>query len=207
MTAAPQPAQSIVNADGSIREATTDVAERPEFADRKATKVIDGVTITGWFTEDFTLAELKTLRARERLPSLRPANTAFDGQLEVPTFVEVLALLAAENAARAARGLSAIGVYPETKHPTHFRSINLPLEDALLAGLDDARAASAEKASQPKPQETELRTARRVSSGPRRSVWTAQYKRRAWSTPWALGSRSESGAGSPSSSASPCSLR
>ena len=60
---------AIVNADGSIREATTDVAERPEFADRKTTKVIDGVTLTGWFTEDFTLAELKTLRAKERLPN------------------------------------------------------------------------------------------------------------------------------------------
>ncbi|MEN9705623.1 MAG: hypothetical protein RLZZ393_1502 [Pseudomonadota bacterium] len=115
---------------------TTDVAAHAEFASRRRTQTIDGRSVTGWFTEDFTLAELKTLRARERLPSLRPANTAFDGQLEVPTFVEVLALLAAENAVRAARGLSAIGVYPETKHPTHFRSINLPLEDALLAALD-----------------------------------------------------------------------
>jgi len=80
---------AILNADGSIKEATTDVAERPEFADRKTTKVIDGVSITGWFTEDFTLAELKTLRARERIPQLRAANTRFDNMFEVPTLDEI----------------------------------------------------------------------------------------------------------------------
>ena len=115
---------------------TTDVAAHPEFASSHRTQLIDGRVVSGWFTEDFTLAELKTLRARERLPSLRPANVAFDGQFDVPTFDEVLAFLAAENAARAIRGLSAIGVYPETKHPTHFRSIGLPLEEALLDALD-----------------------------------------------------------------------
>lgn len=115
---------------------TTDVAAHPEFASRRRTQLIDGRVVSGWFTEDFTLAELKTLRARERLPELRPANTAFDGLFDVPSFDEVLAFLAAENAARASRGLPAVGVYPETKHPTHFRSIGLPLEDSLLDALD-----------------------------------------------------------------------
>ena len=73
---------------------TTDVADHPEFADRKTTKVIDGVSYTGWFTDDFTLAELKTLRATERIPDLRPANTAYDGRFEVPTFDEILDLAA-----------------------------------------------------------------------------------------------------------------
>jgi glycerophosphoryl diester phosphodiesterase len=97
---------------------TTNVAAHPEFADRKATKTIDGQSITGWFTEDFTLAEIKTLRARERLGQLRPANAAFDGQFEVATFDEILAL------AKAAK----VGVYPELKHPTHFTKIGLPME-------------------------------------------------------------------------------
>src|SRR5688572_21711089 len=76
---------------------TTDVANHPEFASRRVTKVIDNVTVTGWFTEDFTLAELKTLRARERLPALRPQNTAFDGQFEIPTLEEVIALAQREG--------------------------------------------------------------------------------------------------------------
>jgi glycerophosphoryl diester phosphodiesterase len=110
---------------------TTDVAQHPEFADRQTTKVIDGVSVTGWFTEDFTLAELKTLRARERLPQIRPQNTAYDGQFEIPTFQEVLDLrkrLSGELG-------RPIGVYPETKHPTYFRSIGLPLEGALVRAL------------------------------------------------------------------------
>ena len=69
---------------------TTDVADHPEFADRKTTKVIDGTSLTGWFTEDFTLAELRTLRAIERIPDIRPANTAFDGLYRIPTFQEVI---------------------------------------------------------------------------------------------------------------------
>src|SRR5688572_23271752 len=81
---------------------TTDVAVRPEFAARKTTKTIDGESITGWFTEDFTLAELKTLRARERLPALRTANTRYDGAFSIPTFDEVLDLVAAADAQRAA---------------------------------------------------------------------------------------------------------
>ena len=72
--------------------ATTNVADHPEFADRRTTKMIDGIAVTGWFTEDFTLAELKTLRAKERLPDVRPANTAFDGLYQIPTFQEVIDL-------------------------------------------------------------------------------------------------------------------
>jgi glycerophosphoryl diester phosphodiesterase len=108
---------------------TTDVAQHPEFAARQRTQTIDGETLRGWFTEDFTLAELKTLRARERLPALRPQNCAFDGQFTVPTFEEILQL--AVDAGRR-RGGSRIGVYPETKHPAHFRAIGLPLEQAVL---------------------------------------------------------------------------
>ena len=105
---------------------TTDVAAR--FPSRKTTKVIDGDTITGWFTEDFTLAELRTVRARERLPM---RSKAHDGEELIPTFDEVLAL--ADSAGKS-RGRS-VGVYPETKHPTYFRSIGLPLEPPLLASL------------------------------------------------------------------------
>jgi glycerophosphoryl diester phosphodiesterase len=106
---------------------TTDVAEHPEFADRRTTKTIDGERVTGWFTEDFTLAELKRLRARERLPQLRPANTAHDGRDTIPTLAEIIAL--ARSAGRT------VGIYPETKHPSYFRSIGLPLEERLLAVL------------------------------------------------------------------------
>lgn len=113
---------------------TTDVANHPEFAARKTTKTIDGEAMTGWFTEDFTLAELKTLRAKERLPLLRPANMAFDGQYEIPTLAEIIAL-AKSASARTGR---TIGIYPETKHPSYFRSIGLPLEPVLLAALNEA---------------------------------------------------------------------
>ena len=105
---------------------TTDVASRADFADRKATKTIDGASVTGWFTEDFTLAELKTLRARERLPELR--GTANDGRFEIPTLDEIIALAKARG----------VGIYPETKHPTYFAAISLPLEAKLVAALDAA---------------------------------------------------------------------
>jgi len=114
---------------------TTDVAAHPEFASRHRTQFIDGEPVTGWFTEDFTLAELRALRARERLPLLRVANTAFDGHFDIPTFDEILALLARTNATRAAQGLPVVGVYPETKHPTHFANLGLALEPPLLAAL------------------------------------------------------------------------
>ncbi|MEO9470769.1 glycerophosphodiester phosphodiesterase [Parasphingorhabdus sp.] len=110
---------------------TTDVADRPEFADRKTTKTIDGTEFTGWFTEDFTLAELKTLLAKERLPELRDANTAFDGQFQIPTFEEVLDLLKLHQAETGNR----IGVYPETKHPGYFAGIGLPHDKPLLSLL------------------------------------------------------------------------
>ena len=90
---------------------TTDVADHPRFARRRTRKVIDGVALEGWFTEDFTLAELKTLRARERIPDIRPANTRFDRQFEIPTFDEILAMIRALDAQRAAaaRRLAALG--------------------------------------------------------------------------------------------------
>jgi glycerophosphoryl diester phosphodiesterase len=105
---------------------TTDVASHPEFASRRTTKVIDGTPITGWFTEDFTLAELKTLRAKERLPQLRPDNVALDGLYQIPTFQEVIDL-AKRNG---------VGIYPETKHPTYFDSIGKSLEEPFVATLN-----------------------------------------------------------------------
>lgn len=113
---------------------TTDVADHPEFAGRKTSKQIDGESVTGWFTEDFTLAELKTLRARERLPQLRPGNTRYDGQAEIPTFDEIIAL--AKQASRQTG--RTIGIYPETKHPSYFAAIGLPLEERLVAKLREA---------------------------------------------------------------------
>jgi glycerophosphoryl diester phosphodiesterase len=122
---------------------TTDVALHPEFAARKTTKRIDGESVTGWFTEDFTLAELKTLRARERLPELRRGNTRWDRAFEIPTFEEVLELVAAADAQRAAearaRGLPPpprIGIYPETKHPSWFASLGLHFDERLLEALN-----------------------------------------------------------------------
>ncbi|RZJ74617.1 MAG: glycerophosphodiester phosphodiesterase, partial [Brevundimonas sp.] len=109
---------------------TTDVAAHPEFADRRVTRTIDGQVVTGWFTEDFTLAELMTLRARERLPELR--GTAFDGQESILTFDQVLDI-AAEASAREGR---AIGVAPELKHPSHFTALGLSMEDAFVAVLE-----------------------------------------------------------------------
>lgn len=111
---------------------TTDVASRPEFTGRKTTKTIDGTALTGWFTEDFTLAELKTLRATERIPDIRQRNTVYNKRFEVPTLQEVIDL---------SRRLSwelhrEIGIAPETKHPTYFQSIGKPLEPALVRTLD-----------------------------------------------------------------------
>lgn len=113
---------------------TTDVAAHPEFAARQATRVIDGETVTGWFTEDFTLAELKTLRCRERLPELRPASAAFDGQAQILTFQEVVDLARTEGARVGRR----IGVYPEMKHPAWFASLGLPFEGRMAAALKTA---------------------------------------------------------------------
>ncbi len=110
---------------------TTDVADHPEFASRKTTKTIDGVTQTGWFAEDFTLAEIKTLRAKERLPF---RDHSFDGQFQIATFQEVIDL-AKQKSAETGR---TIGIIPETKHPSYFKSIGLPLENWLVDALNAA---------------------------------------------------------------------
>lgn len=113
---------------------TTDVSSRAEFKDRKTSKVIDGTKHSGWFTEDFTLAELKALRAKERLPLLRRGNTKYDGRFEVPTLREVIALA---KSASVKTGRT-IGIYPETKHSSYFASIGLPMEAKLVAELKAA---------------------------------------------------------------------
>ena len=119
----------------------TDVADHPELADRRTTKVVYGRSQTGWFVEDLTLAEVRTLRVKERMPQLRPQNTPFDGRYQVPTFAEVLSLRQ-----RLARTTGRpIGIYPELKIPYYFRSIGLPLEPVFarqlrLAALNAATA-------------------------------------------------------------------
>ncbi len=121
---------------------TTDVAHRPEFAARRVTKVVDGVRTHGWFVEDFTLEELRTLRAVERIPEVRRANTGYDGHFGVPTFEEILAL-----AARLSDELGrVVGVYPETKHPSYFAALGLALEPPLQAAL---RAAGLDRPDAP----------------------------------------------------------
>lgn len=104
--------------------ATTDVGERPEFAHRRATKMIDGLRVEGWFSEDFTLAEIRTLRARTPWPALRPEAAAEDGRHPIPTFAEVLAL---------ARAHPGVGVYPETKHPTWFERTGTRIDGTPIA--------------------------------------------------------------------------
>ena len=107
---------------------TTDVAQRPEFASRKTQKMVDGVKEEGWFASDFTLAEIKTLRA---IQPLSDRDQSFNGKFQIPTFDEVLDLAKAEGS-KAGR---TVGVYPETKHPTYHANLGLPLEDRLLATL------------------------------------------------------------------------
>jgi glycerophosphoryl diester phosphodiesterase len=111
---------------------TTDVADHPEFASRRTTKVIDGVTFANdWFTEDFTLAELKTLRAKERLPDIRQRNTIYNGRYTIPTFQEVIDLR--DHLSRELH--RQVGLVPELKHSTYFRSIGLPLEEPFVRTL------------------------------------------------------------------------
>jgi glycerophosphoryl diester phosphodiesterase len=117
---------------------TTDVSDAREFANRQTTKIIDGKEVTGWFTEDFTLEEIKTLRAKERLPFRNHAN---DSQFEIPTLQEIIDLVKKKSvemgrAIGVAHPSRAIGIYPETKHPTYFNSINLSLEEPLVALLE-----------------------------------------------------------------------
>lgn len=115
-----------------VEGSTTNVAMHPEFADRIKTKQIDGVEYKGWFTEDFTLAELKTLRARERIPSIRPNNAStYNDQFEIPTLQEVINLAKA-NYKKTGK---TIALYPETKHPTYFKSIGLPTDNTLIDTL------------------------------------------------------------------------
>lgn len=113
---------------------TTDITDRPEFAARLTTRVIDGKEVTGWFTEDFTLAELRTLRARERLPEIRPHNARFDGLYQVPTLAEIIQLVRAKEAETGRR----IGLYPEIKHPGYFASIGHDLAAMLVEQLHAA---------------------------------------------------------------------
>ncbi|MEU6059571.1 glycerophosphodiester phosphodiesterase [Streptomyces sp. NPDC047097] len=110
---------------------TTDIADRPEFASRRTTKTVDGVKLTGWFTEDLTLAELKTLRAKERIPAVRQENTLYDGRWTVPTFAEVLRWADREGRRRG----RPVWLHAETKHPTYFRKLGLGLEEPLAALL------------------------------------------------------------------------
>ncbi|MDV6011179.1 glycerophosphodiester phosphodiesterase family protein [Haloechinothrix sp. LS1_15] len=112
---------------------TTDVATRPEFADRRTTKVIDGEVLRDeWFAEDFTFDEIKILRAREPMPHLRQQNTIYDGRCAIPSFAEVIDLTM-----RLSIELGRdIGLYPETKHPTYFQQLDLPLEPALVGLLE-----------------------------------------------------------------------
>lgn len=129
---------------------STDVANRPEFAGRKTRKQIDGIWQQGWFSEDFSLAELKTLRLKETLPALRPGSAAFDGQFQIVTFAEILQLLVRENAKRQMQtGLKPIDLYIETKHPTYFASagrtfsgqpIGLDLTALLVDALQQSQA-------------------------------------------------------------------
>jgi glycerophosphoryl diester phosphodiesterase len=124
----------------NVLDLTTDVAARPEFASRRTTKVVDGVTVTGWFSEDFTLAEIKQLRAIERIADVRPANARFNGQFEIPTLQEIIDLVKANEKALARN----IGIYPETKHPTYFQKLGLPMEERLVKilhanGYEDKR--------------------------------------------------------------------
>ncbi len=115
---------------------TTDVASHPEFANRRKEKTVDGVSATGWWVEDFTLAELKTLRAKERLPQLRPANTTYDGQEAIPTFAEALALAREHN----------VGIYPELKHPTFLKNSGLdPVPAFVTAVREGGGQAAADK--------------------------------------------------------------
>lgn len=107
---------------------TTDVAARPEFADRFTTKVINGNQVSDWFSEDFTLAELQTLRAVERMPVVRPRSARFDGRWRVITFAQVLSL-ASRNETCAGRP---VGVMPEIKRSTYFHSIGLAPERPVM---------------------------------------------------------------------------
>lgn len=107
---------------------TTDVADRSEFASRYRTQQVDGFTVSGWFTEDFTLAEIKMLRAIERIPNIRPGNVRMDGAFDVPTMQEIIDLIKGMEVSYSRR----IGIYPEIKHATHFQRLGLSMEQPLV---------------------------------------------------------------------------
>ncbi|MFC6356941.1 glycerophosphodiester phosphodiesterase family protein [Luethyella okanaganae] len=113
---------------------TTDVVDRPEFARLRTTKVVDGVELTGWFTEDFTWGELSTLRARERFPGLRSLSASFDGQFPILRLRDLFGLID-DAADMLGRG---IGMVAEIKHASYFESIGLPLDELFAAEVDDA---------------------------------------------------------------------
>jgi len=113
---------------------TTNVADLPQFAARKRSATVDGELLHGWFSEDFTLSELRQLRARERIPRLRPANARFDDQFPLPTLTESIELL---QALQRVTG-RVIGIYPELKHPQHFRGLGLAPEATLVETLHAA---------------------------------------------------------------------
>ncbi|MBV1914833.1 MAG: glycerophosphodiester phosphodiesterase [Pseudomonadales bacterium] len=113
---------------------TTDVADRPEFKQYKTTRQVDGVLVKGWFSEDFTLAEIKQLRAIERIPDIRPENTRFNGMFEIPTLEEIIQQVKGYEQLLG----KTIGIYPETKHPSHFQQLGLPMEKPLVEILHRA---------------------------------------------------------------------
>lgn len=113
---------------------TTDVSDRSEFKHRRSVRQIDGVQVKGWFSEDFTLAEIKRLRAIERIPDIRPDNTHFNGLFEIPTLEEIIQLVKGYEVALG----RTIGIYPETKHPSHFQKVGLPMENTLVDILHNA---------------------------------------------------------------------
>jgi glycerophosphoryl diester phosphodiesterase len=110
---------------------TTDVSEHPEFASRRRNQTVDGHEISGWFTEDFTLEEIKTLRAIERIPQIRPGNARLNGAHTVPTFKEIIDLVKSLETSQK----RVIGIYPEIKHSTHFKNIGLPMERLVVDTL------------------------------------------------------------------------
>lgn len=107
---------------------TTDVGQHPEFESRRRTQTVDGQELTGWFTEDFTLEELKTLRAVERIPEIRPGNARMNGAFEIPTFQEIIKLVKSMQRSQC----RVIGIYPEIKHSTHFQNLGLAMERPVV---------------------------------------------------------------------------